>query len=382
MNDIEKLHFAEYSDAPDIIVEVPQPVTLLGAFADYVDGFSLMCTVSDGMMISASLRDDNNVRIYNASKQDKKKFLLSSIKYRKEDKWANPIKAIVLSFQSSGYRIRGMNIAIYDSSSSEGETMNAMLFAGISMMINELYKLCLPLEEILSMARKAMQFSSSCRSKERDIIAIFESRENYLLSFDLAGSSHAHVSASSSLCSCCYMLDSSIPSSIMLQLLDEFRAELIPVFSSFRKAFPKEKNLLYLSDKEIRSYSRQLPEIDRHYIEYVLEESSMARKGAELISSGNVIGFGRLLSLQQRNLADKAELTSPETDWLVKRALELSSVSGIAQISLGRPGMMLILIESESELEYTSRLEEYERIFGFHAVLRRFAPYGSIRIIG
>ena len=381
MNDIEKLHMTEYGSAPDTIVKVPQPATLLGAFSEYVNGYSLMCAIPDGIILSASLRDDNSVRMYNAAKQDKKKFLLSSIKYRREDKWANAVKATVLAFQSAGYKLRGMNIVISGSAYAGGDVMNAMIFAGLSMLINELYGLGLQYEELFMLSRKSDDFSSACKAKERDLITIFESEEDSLLFFDLDNKEHTKLSGFSSFCSDGYILDSSIPSSVMIPLLDEFRSDIVPIFASFRQAFPKDKSLLTLSEKEVRMYSGRLPELDRHYIEYIIEESNIAKRGYELFKGGNLKEFGHLLSLQQRNLTNKAELTSPETDWLVKRAQEIPDVLGIAQISLGKPGVMLVLIESESEVEYTSRLEEYDRIFGFQAVLRRFAPCGSIRKI-
>ncbi len=371
----------EYGSAPDTIVEVPKPVTLLGSFSDYVDGFSLMCAISDGIVISASLREDNSIRIYNAAKQDKKKFILSSIKYRREDKWANAVKATVLSFQSAGYKLTGMNIVIAGSASAYGDVMNAMIFAGLSSLINELYELNLPHEELFMLARGSDAFTSACSVKERDLVAIFESEEDSLLFFDLNKREHSRLEGFSSFCPDGYILDSSIPSSVMMPLLEEFRSDIVQVFASLRQAFPKERSLLALSEKEIRMYSGCLPELDRHYIEYILEESNIAKKGYELFLNGDLKGFGHLLSQQQRNLINKAELTSPETDWLVKRAQELPTVLGIAQISLGKPGVMLVLIESDSEVEYTNRLEEYDRIFGFQAVLRRFAPSGSIRKI-
>lgn len=222
-------------------------------------------------------------------------------------------------------------------------------------------------------------FAPGFKAKDRDLIAIFESKENNVLFFDISRKSHESLALSVELLSA-YILDPAIPYSVLKPLLDEFSVDIIPVFQALAAAFPGE-DIKALSEKELRLYCNRLPEVDRHSIEYVLEESNLAKKGYELLKAKDYAGFGKLLSAQQRNLQNKAELTSPETDWLVKRALESSDVLGIAQISLGRPGTMLTLIASNSEVSYTERLEEYDRIFGFHASLRSFIPYGSIKVL-
>lgn len=378
MESIAKQHEMEYSAAPDIIVEVPQPVTLLGVFSSFIKGHSLMCTIPDGISISCSMRTDNSVKVLNTIKQDRKKFIVNNIKYRKEDKWANAIKAIMSAFQATGVKFTGLDILIAGAP-TEGYEYNAMIFAGIAKILNDLFLLSLPDSELLSLCKRASLFSPEFKAQERDLLAIFESKENSVMFFDLSRKTHESLSISMELLSA-YILDPAIPYSVLKPLLDEFSVNIVPIFQSLAQAFPGE-DIKSLSDKELRLYCNRLPEVDRHSIEYVLEESALAKKGFELLKAKDYIGFGKLLSAQQRNLQNKAELTSPETDWLVKRALEAPEVLGIAQISLGRPGTMLTLIASNSEVSYTDRLEEYDRIFGFHASLRSFIPYGSIKVL-
>ncbi len=378
MESIAKQHEMEYATAPDIIVEVPQPVTLLGAFSDFIKGHSLMCTIPDGISISCSMRTDNSVKVINTIKQDKKKFIVNNIKYRKEDKWANAVKAIMSAFQATGVKLTGLDILIAGAP-TEGKEYNAMIFSGVAKMLNDLFLLSLSDKELIALCKRASLFSPAFKAQERDLIAIFESKEGNVMFFDLSHKSHELLSLSLELLSA-YILDPAIPYSVLKPLLDEFSVDIVPIFQSLAAAFPGE-DIKSLSEKELRLYCNRLPEVDRHSIEYVLEESNLAKKGYELLKAKDYAGFGKLLSTQQRNLQNKAELTSPETDWLVKRAFESSDVLGIAQISLGRPGTMLTLIESNSEVSYTERLEEYDRIFGFHASLRSFIPYGSVKVL-
>ncbi len=378
MDSIEKRHEMEYSVAPDIIVEVPQPVTLLGAFSDYIKGYSLMCTIGDGISIACSMRTDNSVKVFNSIKQDKKKFIVNNIKYRKEDKWANAVKAIISSFQAEGYKITGLSFTL-SGAPTEGDEYNAMIFVGVAKILNSLFILNLKDSELLKLSIRANNFSEEYKAKERDLITIFESKENTMLFFDLALNKHIQFSVSSEQLSG-HILDPAMPFSVLDPLLDEFKEVLVPVVASLSVSFPGE-DIKSISEKELRLYFNKLLELDRHCIEYIIEESNLAKKGYEMLSSGDYQNFGKLLFQQQRILQNKAELTSPETDWLTKRAQEIPAVIGIAQISLGRPGLMLLLIASNDEVSYTERLEEYDRIFGFHPTISSFIPSGSVKVL-
>ena len=89
MDKISAFHTDNYKVKPDIICQVPGVCTLMGAFADFCKGYCVTGTGTLGLRIAVSKRDDDMVKIYNATRNDRKQFSYSNIKYRREDKWAN-----------------------------------------------------------------------------------------------------------------------------------------------------------------------------------------------------------------------------------------------------------------------------------------------------
>ena len=119
----------------------------------------------------------------------------------------------------------------------------------------------------------------------------------------------------------------------------------------------------------------------KRIITFILEDSAAAYKCYEELLKGDAVAVGKILTAEQRNLSELAELTSPEVDWLVKRGIETQGVKGVTEISVGISGTLVALIEDGAEEQYRAQLEEYERIFGFHPIMREYVPSGSIKVI-
>ena len=85
MDKIVKQHIKEYGQSPSVVVTVPGICTFMGGYADACRGWSLVIPDKGTLSVAISLRDDQMVRLYNATLNDRKRFNLSNVKYRKED---------------------------------------------------------------------------------------------------------------------------------------------------------------------------------------------------------------------------------------------------------------------------------------------------------
>ena len=61
--------------------------------------------------------------------------------------------------------------------------------------------------------------------------------------------------------------------------------------------------------------------------------------------------------------------------------MEVAGVKGITEISVGISGTLVALIENGAVEQYRAQLEEYERIFGFHPIMREYVPSRGIRLV-
>lgn len=382
MEGIGRIHRSEYSKEPQIIVEVPQATTLFGAFSEHCNGSSVVCTNSQGIRISISRRDDNTVRVSNATKQDRKKFQVTSIKYRTEDRWANTVKAMIQAMIADGCRFPGMDIVLKGPALlSDPPHLAATVFSGIFYALDNLFSLGLDVSDMLRMLPAANSFSSMYSARVKDVIAVFLSRPETIMFFDIGMGRYSFhpYPFNGNLRS--LILECSIPVSVFYDEVEAFRRESRDAILKVRKKKPGAV-LTEMQEREIRRLTSEFPEKERNYVSYLVQSSSLSKSAESAILGSDSDSFAKAMNTEQKIQAKLAELTGPEIDWIVRRLLDSPSIKSVMQISVGVSGTMLVLAEGDEGVEHIRKqMEEYEHIFGFHPRLREFVPSGSLAVL-
>ena len=383
MKGIVDVHKAEYGVEPAVVVEVPQVTTLLGSFSEFCSGYALMSTNTHGLRVAVSRREDNQVRVLNSTKKERKKFQLIGIRARKEDKWCTPVKSICQMLQASELEVRGFDLTIKGQSAvADPPAITAAITAGLLTALDKINGYGMEINSLVRMAYNSNRFSDTYRSRLRDLITIFSSEPGKLLHFDLETYECTPFSypfrPESGVGS--WFIDCSLPADELSEEVAIFRMEARKAFEVLKENLPRGTKARNLPYKEIIQ-NKALSEDWKRLISFVIGDSAAAVKGYEHLLSGDARQLGKVLSEEQRNISHLAGLTSPEVDWLVKRGNESDSIMGVTEISVGITGTLVALMDRGKEQELGEKLEEYERIFGFKPLMREYTPSGSIRII-
>lgn len=383
MNEPALAHEKEFNVPPETVVSVPQPTTLVGCFSEYIKGWSLVCNTADGITLTLSKRDDTVVRVINTAKQDKKKFLTTNIRYRREDKWANAVKSVYLALEREGVKAPGINLLLSGQGCvSGGDGLFSQIYVGLIVALDSLLSLGYSRDKIFETALSASSLSSSPDSARiRDIWVLTYGKKNHVYLYDgKTGRVKAAEYRVSPEESCIF--DSSLPYSVLTPEYDEFRENLPELVSSVQARLPKGIELRALGEKDVRYYSTGLVDYEKRCLVFLILSSEYAKKAFECIERGEGTALGRILSQAQRSMVMNAELTCPELDWIFRRCRESKSVIGMASISIGTAGSFLCIVDQNSSFPDNQKVEEYERIFGFHPKKLPFIPYSSAEVIG
>ena len=383
MKGIVNIHRSEYGAEPEIVVEVPQVTTLLGAFSEFCSGYSLMSTNTQGLRVALTRRSDTQVHIFNSTRKEKRRFQLAAIKARKEDRWCTPVKSLCQMLLSSELPVPGFDLTIKGQSAiADPPAITAAVTAGLLAALNELLGYGLGPNNMVRLAYNSNRYSDVYRSRLRDLITIFSSEPGKMLRFDLESYDYSFFQypfvSGSGIGS--WFVDCSLPAEELAEEVAIFRGEARKAFAALKESMPKGTRLRTVTRKEVIE-NRALSEEWKRIIIFVLEDSAAAEKGYSALLNKDAGALGRILSAEQSNLSNLAGLTSPEVDWLVKRATEAKGVDGMTEISVGITGTLVALVDAGCEKQYSEKLAEYERIFGFKPVMREYTPSGSIRII-
>lgn len=369
MDNVVTQHVKEYGQHPAVVVQVPGICTLLGGYADACRGWALVGTDATSLSVAISLRDDQMVRLYNATLNDRKRFNLSNVKFRKEDRWGNYPKGVVGVMVSENTTLAGMNITLEGSLLyADNQMISTASALATTLALDALFELELSLTSQIRITYQANTVFNSERCKISDMLTMINGKSESVLFYDLQHVTFKEIPFPFTDANDEYVaiiVDSKISPAAMREEIRIKRDTMDEAFEKL-KEFKEGGFIRDFPESDLSERIVPLFEEDRHIAEYVLMESRLSRDASEMLNNRDAPQLGKLMNRMQTGLRDLLEVTCPEVDWLTKRAGEISGVLGAVQVSNGFSGNILVLLSKGALSRYIDRLEEYEHIFGFH----------------
>ena len=142
MKAVNDAHELEYGDKPESVAKAPGRFHLIGEHSWFFKDKTMSMAVNLPVYVAISKRDDTSIKFYFHQLNERKKASLTSLKLKKEDRWANAAKAIAYGFTSGGFTLGGMNITIYSEIiPSAGFGITTAVKAATAVAIKNLFNL-------------------------------------------------------------------------------------------------------------------------------------------------------------------------------------------------------------------------------------------------
>jgi len=371
MEKVISAHTEEFGSQPDIVLSAPGRFHLIGEHSWYFKDKTLSMAVDLPVYIAISLRSDASLRFFFPQTKERKRGNISSLKYRREDRWANNIKAMIFGFVSEGFSCSGMNISVHSEIlPSAGFGITTAIKAASALALRELYGFSCTDERLVSIIEKGNPQFLNTEHFSSDINAALFSRENACILTD-------HATG-------LYSIEPFDFSDISIILTDA-RVPRISVWNE--ESLRTEENLHYLeelriqkngqfvyedSESEISDVLSTVSEDVRRRLVCIMKEHQFVLDAVEGLSSCNFSQFARAVNKSHEIMRDLYLISCPEIDWLIKRVQEFDPTAArnptacarITGKGFGR--CTYTMIRKEDVESYIQKLADYERIFGFH----------------
>jgi galactokinase len=382
---IGKIHRSEYEldnnrSVPVVIAESPGRVHFLGGQGEPEAGFFLSAAIDRFIQLAVSHRKDNSFRFYAYDIGERKRSTLVNLKYRREDRWANYLKAAIFVFINLGCPVKGLNFSFCGNipqnidlaSSTAIETaaataLRSLLHVQISDM--ELAKLLCKAHTELFLHPAALVDYQIC------ILA----RKDHFLYIDNSSDEVKKIKSPLSRFKI-LLVDSRVPRLGAQSELASRRDDTLRglEFLSQRKDGISFKDF---ASTDLLEALGDFPEQIRRRSMHIVEEIRRVNDAGDALERSDLASLSKIIFHSHESLRDLYEISCPEVDWLVKRAQEIEGAAGSRMTGLGFGGCTYIIIRRELVEEYKKRLEEYERIFGFRPVIYEIKIATGARVI-
>jgi galactokinase len=385
MLDIGPIHRTEYElDAdrsqPVVIGEAPGRIHYLGEHGEPKAGLFLSSAIDRRIRVAVSLRKDNSLRFYAADLGERKRTTLINLKYKREDRWANHIKVAIHLFAELHYPVKGLNFTIAGdipqqvglASSSAIEVAAAVALRGfLGAPVND--------KELLARLTASSQVFFGKNISSLDYLIALNAKKDYFLMVDEAAMEIKRIRSPLSKYKILIM-DSRVPRLGVEDELKQRRKDL-------------KKGLELLSQKKqgasFRDYATtdlvesmgDLPEDIRRCCMHVVQELRRVYDVADALRGPDIPALSKIILHSHESLRDLYEVSCPEIDWLVKRAGEIDGVVGSRMTGQGFGGCTYTIIAAGAVDEYRRRIEDYERIFGFHPLIYEVRPAAGAALV-
>ena len=385
MMDIGLIHRQEYElsndrSEPVVIAEAPGRLHYLGEHGEPLAGLFLSSAIDRYIMVAVSARKDNSLRFYAANLGERKRTTLVNLKYKREDRWANYLKVAVHLFSGMGYPVRGLNFTVAgDIPQQVGLASSSAIEAAAVMALKGFFQANIPDRELVSRISASKAFFFGKGFSPVDYLIAFYAKKDQFLVIDEANLDVTRIKSPLGKYKLLIM-DSRVP---RMGVEDELKQRHDDIKKGLELLSHKKDGTSFreFAAADLMESMGNLPEEIRRRCLHVVQETRRVNDAEDSLKRADLPSFSKTISHSHESLRDLYEVSCPEIDWLVKRAQEIEGVLTSRMTGQGFGGCTYTFIKEDAMDEYKKRLEDYERIFGFHPVIYEMKLAAGCRLV-
>lgn len=383
MLDIGPVHRKEYDlendrSEPVAAAEAPGRVHFLGEHGEPGAGLYLSAAIDRHIKVAVSMRRDNSLRFYAADLEERKRTTLINLKYKREDRWANYIKVVIKLFATLGYPVKGLNFTVMgDIPQQVSLASSAAIEVAAALAMRGLFHAHLNERELLDRITEAHTLLFGTKTSAVDYLILLSARKDRFLLVDETNLSVEKIK--SPFVRCKFLLtDSRVP---RMEVDNELARRRQDTKKGLERLSQKRERASFrdYATSDLVDYMGNLPEGIRRRSMHIVQELRRVYNAEEALRRKDIPALSRIIYHSHESLRDLYEVSCPEVDWLVKRAQEIEGIFGSRMTGQGFGGCTYTIVPGDLAEEYKKRLEDYERIFGFHPVIHEVRLAGAGR---
>jgi len=344
------------TDNPGVFVESPGRINLIGEHTDYNHGF-VMPTAIDKKIYFELRKNDTPTAcsIYSETFNTRLNFDLKIIK-KSSSTWENYILGVVHELQKRGKKLEGFDCFIKSELPiGAGISSSAALECGLASGLNNLFDLNLSKQEIVNLSQAAENNFVGSQCGIMDQYASVMSKKDHLILLDCLSLEAEFIPANFKSCKI-LLINSKVSHSIADGEYNTRRKECESGLEIIQNQYAEVKTLRDVTLEMLDYCKSQLSEKQTNRVLYVLQENQRVLAAANLLKSGELQTFGKLMYKSHYGLRDLYEVSCKELDFLVKFSEEKDYIYGSRMMGGGFGGCTINLIEAANIAEFSEEV--------------------------
>ncbi|WP_263771057.1 galactokinase [Propionivibrio soli] len=335
---------ATFSAQPQLSVQAPGRVNLIGEHTDYNDGFVLPCAIDYHTAVSGSQRSDRRVRVIAADYDgERDEFSLDAPIIPNPDKlWANYVRGVVKYLLEAGANLTGADLAISGNvPQGAGLSSSASLEVATGQFFKALGNLALDATELALIGQRAENRFVGCNCGIMDQLISARGEAGHALLIDCRSLAAQSVS---------------MPEGIAVVIINSnVQRGLVGSEYNTRRRQCEEAARFFgvraLRDVDMPTYAAKSAGLDpvvARRARHIITDSQRALDLAQALPAGDMSRISRLMADSHTSMRDDFEITCPQVDALVKIVKDVvGEAGGVRMTGGGFGGCVVALVPNE-----------------------------------
>lgn len=388
---LKDAHYSEYQTYPEIQTRAPGRFHLIGEHSWFFKDKTMSMAVDLPVYVGVSKRDDSVLKFYFVQENEHKKVVLTSIKYKKEDKWANAIKSVVYGFTSGGYTLGGFDLTVYSEVlPSAGFGITTAIKVAAAIAIKKLFGLrCSDAQLLQVLERGNRQFLQTENHIADNFSCLFAKKGNLIIT-DHQKNNWDYIPFSFK-DKKILIVDTHVPRFTVWDETVIFEPENALVLGDLKEtkanAYGGWHYITNVTD--VNEGLSTVSELTKHRLLSVMREHNDLQDAVDGLNKNDFFKFARSVNHSHESMRDYYEISCPEIDWILKRVHSIDPTLDLRTnpVSCGRItgkgfGRCLYAILRESDVpKFTKELKEFEKIFAFKCDIYEVTPSNGAGVV-
>ncbi|MCJ7465383.1 MAG: galactokinase [Maribacter sp.] len=360
---------------PELIIESPGRINLIGEHTDYNLGYVLPTAIEKH--ITFSFQKNGSISDCNffskgwdvGFKADLKELSRSSVT------WENYVLGVLFEITKRTNKLRGFNCVLESNlPQGSGLSSSAALECGLAFGLNELFALGLSKMDIVKLSQTAEHtyVGTQCGIMDQFASVMSETGHGILLdcrslSYDLIPLVLAPYKI--------ILLNTGVSHDLATSEYNVRKFECEEGVSIIKQTYPQIHSLREVTPEMLIANKHKMREVVYRRCSFILQENKRVLQMADALKKYDFKAAGNLLYEAHTGISELYEVSCKESDFLVDFSKGYTAVLGARQTGGGFGGCTLHLVHQEAVSQFiTEATHEYRKQFGIQLTAFEVSP--------
>ena len=332
---------------PDVVVQSPGRINIIGEHTDYNEGFVLPAAIDKFVYIAIQKREDQKLCLYSTEFNQHFETELENL-FSQKGHWSNYVLGVLHQLIKTGYSVSGLNVLIDgDIPIGAGLSSSAAVECAAIFALNELFQLDLTKIEMIRIAQKAEHEFAGVLCGIMDMFASVYGKKDYAICLDCRSLSYQYIPMTLHDHKL-VLFNTNVKHNLASSAYNERRQQCEQGVAWVKEHRPGIQTLRDVTIPMLDQYVLPKDEVVYRRCKYVIEENMRLLMACEDLNQKNLLSLGRKMFATHEGLSKDYEVSCAELDLLIQLVKNNSNVLGARMMGGGFGGCTINLVKENA----------------------------------